>query len=115
MDAQAFAKDWEAGWNSHDLDRILAHYSEDILFRSRKAAALVGSPVVEGRAALRAYWTEALRLQPDLRFSVRDVFAGADMVVITYENHRGVLAAETLEFGAGGLVHRASACHRERA
>lgn len=33
------------------------------------------------------------------------------MMVITYENHRGVLAAETLYFGADGLVTQAAACH----
>jgi hypothetical protein len=35
------------------------------------------------------------------------------MIVITYANHKGIVAAETLLFGADGLVQEASACHRE--
>ncbi len=112
MDFDAFAKDWEAGWNSHDLDRILSHYSEDIVFRSHKAVRLVGGGEIRGKAALRAYWSQALELQPDLRFHVQDVFHGHGMLVITYENHKLVLAAETLRFGPDGLVVEASACHQ---
>ncbi|WP_299502762.1 nuclear transport factor 2 family protein [uncultured Roseobacter sp.] len=112
MDFQAFAKAWQAGWNSHDLDRILSHYSEDILFQSRKAQALTGSGVIRGKAALRSYWAQALEAQPDLIFTVEDVFEGHEMMVISYLNHHGVLAAETLYFGADGLVVQAAACHR---
>lgn len=111
-DAYAFARDWQDAWNSHDLDRILAHYSPEITFRSRKALALVGDGEVRGLEALRAYWAAALSKQPDLHFTVQDVFEGHDGLVITYMNHRGVLAAETLHFGADGLVDVASACHR---
>jgi hypothetical protein len=27
--AQQFAEEWIAAWNSHDLERILAHYTDD--------------------------------------------------------------------------------------
>ena len=29
IDAQAFAEEWVAAWNAHDLERILAHYRDD--------------------------------------------------------------------------------------
>ncbi|WP_299963334.1 nuclear transport factor 2 family protein [uncultured Roseobacter sp.] len=112
-DVQAFARAWQAGWNSHDLDRILAHYSDDVLFHSLKARAVTGSGEICGKAALRAYWAQALVAQPDLLFTVEDVFAGHEMMVITYRNHHRVLAAETLYFGLDGLVNRAAACHAE--
>lgn len=111
--AHAFAQAWQEGWNSHDLDRILAHYREDIRFSSKKALALVGAGTVDGKAALRAYWAAALAQQPDLRFDLCDVFSGHQVLVITYLNHRGVCAAETLHFDDAGLVWMASACHRE--
>ncbi|MEX0286017.1 MAG: nuclear transport factor 2 family protein [Paracoccaceae bacterium] len=111
MDWTAFAAEWEAGWNSHDLDRILSHYGEGIVFRSLKAEALVGQGELQGKAALRAYWAQALARQPELRFAVEQVFGGHEMCVIVYRNHRDVMAAETLWFGADGLVERAAACH----
>ena len=66
---------------------------------------------MQGKAALRAYWGKALLAQPDLSFVIVDVLHGHGMLVITYRNQRGVLAAETLRFGPDGLVVEASACH----
>lgn len=111
MDYEAFAEAWEAAWNSHDLDRILAHYSTDVIFRSHKAVRLVGHGEIRGKEGLRAYWAKALAQQPDLSFVVVDVFRGHGMMVITYRNQYNVLAAETLRFGVDGLVVEASACH----
>ena len=111
LDYASFAIEWEAAWNSHSLDRILAHYSKDVVFRSLKAVRLVGSGELYGKPALRAYWGAALSKQPDLSFVVVDVMYGHAMMVITYRNQRNVLAAETLRFGTDGLVVEASACH----
>ena len=113
MDFAAFAEEWEAAWNSHSLDRILAHYSNDVVFRSHKAMRLVGRGELHGRAALRAYWAQALEQQPDLSFVVVEVFYGHAMMVITYRNQNDVFAAETLRFGMDGLVVEASACHHK--
>ena len=112
MDSAAFATAWEQGWNSHDLDVIMRHYRDDIQFRSQKAIPLTGSGMINGKQALRAYWATALERQPGLRFSVQDVFEGHEMLVISYLNHRNVLATETLYFDADGLVFQAAACHR---
>lgn len=111
MIPEGFARDWQDGWNSHDLDRILAHYVDDVVFRSAKAAAQVGTTEIHGIDLLREYWGKALTAQPDLAFDVQEVFEGADMLVITYLNHKGRRAAETLRFDAQGLVVEASACH----
>ena len=112
MDFDAFAEAWEAAWNSHDVDRVLAHYSEAVTFRSHKAMRLVGTGELNGKAALRDYWARALAAQPDLSFVVVDVLHGYGMLVITCRNQHDVLAAETLRCGADGLVIAASACHR---
>lgn len=115
MDFHAFAEEWEAAWNSHDLDRILSHYADDVVFRSHKAVQLAGCGEIHGKPALRAYWSAALERQPNLSFVVVDVFSGHGMLVITYRNHRDVMAAETLRFGPSGLVVEASACHQRAA
>ena len=96
VDYDAFAREWEAAWNSHDLDRILSHYCNDICFRSRKALASVGPGELHGTEALRTYWGLALKKRPDLNFKVQHILKGHQMMVITYLNHRGVRAAETL-------------------
>lgn len=113
MIPQGFAQDWEDHWNSHDLPRILGHYTEDVVFSSRKAVPLTGSGTLRGKRALASYWQAALENQPDLRFKTTRVFVGHDILVITYTNHRNIKAAETLHFNDAGLVWQASASHAE--
>ncbi|MEV4299634.1 nuclear transport factor 2 family protein [Microbispora rosea] len=98
--AHAFAETWVAEWNAHDLDRILRHYAGDVVFRSPIAARLIeGSDgTIRGKDALRAYWAEGLRRNPDLRFEVVGVYAGIDCVVINFRKETGALANEVLVF-----------------
>lgn len=104
-EARAFARRWLEAWNAHDLEAVLGHFAEDVVFTSPLAADLVpGSDgVIRGRAALRAYWAEGLRRNPDLRFAVEGIYAGVDTVVIRYRNQRRGAVCEVLTL-AGGLV-----------
>ncbi|GAA1445335.1 nuclear transport factor 2 family protein [Leifsonia poae] len=113
-DARAFADDWLAGWNAHDLDAVLAHFSDDAVFTSPVARQLLdGSDgVLRGKAAIREYWEEGLRRIPDLRFEIVDVYAGLDTVVINYRNQRGGLVCEVLQFD-GDLVVAGHGTYRE--
>jgi ketosteroid isomerase-like protein len=101
--AERFAEVWVADWNSHDLERILAHYTDDIVFASPRIAELLGEPLgeVRGKAALRAYWGAGLQKLPDLRFTVEDVRVSVDTLVINYRNEQGRAVAEVLTFREG--------------
>ncbi len=103
--AVAFAEEWEAAWNSHDLDRILAHYTEDVVFQSPYIVHRLDAPAgeVHGKAALRAYFGAGLERQPGLAFSVEDVRVSVDTLVINYRNERGHAISEVLRF-RGELV-----------
>ncbi|HEY3501416.1 MAG TPA: nuclear transport factor 2 family protein [Actinocatenispora sp.] len=123
-EAQRFAADWEERWNSHDLDRVLAHYADDVVFRSPYAVAVIGTDTVRGKDALRAYWTAGLKRLPDLRFTVESVQVcprspeaqdsqvptggdstlGLDTVVINYRNQVGQLISEVLTLRDGAVV-----------
>jgi ketosteroid isomerase-like protein len=111
MEPKAFAEAWVAAWNSHDLDRILAHYAPGIVFLSPIALQTVGDGRVVGIAALRAYWSARLAARPDLKFDLLEVLAGHQCLTIRYRNHRGQSAAKTFEFGADGKVVRSFACY----
>ena len=101
----AFAAAWVAAWNAHDVEAVLAHFHDDVVFTSPTAARVVPASggVVRGKDALRTYWTEGLRLVPNLHFTVERVFAGVGVLVITYRNQAGGLVDEVLVF-ADGLV-----------
>lgn len=114
--AAHFAAAWYSCWNAHDLDAILAHYSEDIEFTSPFVSRLAGnnSGVVLGRSALRSYFASALCSYPDLTFVPRRVFPGIRSLVLEYESVSGLLAAEFMEFAAPPLVSRVSAHYCSR-
>jgi ketosteroid isomerase-like protein len=102
-----FAREWAAAWNRRDVDAVLAHCHDDIVFTSPIAAELVpgSAGVVRGKAALRDYWCTALAAVPDLHFDVIGVYGGASTLVINYRNQKGGLVCEVLEFD-GGLARR---------
>ncbi|MFN3514197.1 MAG: nuclear transport factor 2 family protein [Phenylobacterium sp.] len=104
--------EWIAAWNSHDLERILSHYAEDVVFHSPASTRITGdvSGRVVGKPALRAYWGEALRRAPDLTFTKLKEFRGAGGLAIHYLSSRtGGEVVEVLRFGADGLAVEASA------
>jgi hypothetical protein len=103
-EAQAFAEQWARNWNAHDVDALLAHFTDDVVFTSPVAVRLVGGDgVIRGKEALRSYWSGALKLIPDLRFEVLGVYAGVSTVVINYRNQAGGVVSEVLSFD-GPLV-----------
>jgi predicted ester cyclase len=107
-DAWAWANDWIAAWNVHDLERILKHYEEAVELTSPVAAQLLGKPdgKVAGKANLRAYFQRGLEAYPNLHFQLESVFWGINSVVLCYTNQRGTRSAEFMEFSSTGKVTR---------
>jgi len=108
--AQAFAASWIAAWNSHDLERILTHYTDDFVMSSPRIALVAGEPsgILRGKQRIGPYWRKALELSPHLHFEHLSTFVSADSIVIHYRGVRG-LTAEALFFDDAGKVHRAAA------
>jgi hypothetical protein len=105
-EAMTIAQGWVAAWNSHDIDRILSHYSDSIELTSPLVSSVLGAGnnVVIGKPALRKYFLRALETFPDLRFTLWGAFPGYDSVVVHYESVRGMPAAEYMRIDAGGRV-----------
>lgn len=107
-EARAFAAEWIAAWNRHDLDRILSHYAEEIEVTSPLVARVIGgsADTVRGKPALRAYWGPALQQFPDLEFKLLDVLPGVRSVVLHYRSIKDLIGAEFMEFDAAGKIRR---------
>ncbi len=103
--AKEFVDHWLRDWNAHDLEALLSHYRDDVVFTSPVAAQLLdGSDgIISGKDALRAYWSEGLQRIPDLHFELVGYYVGVATLVINYRNQRGGLVAEVLTFD-GPLV-----------
>ncbi len=106
--AEAFAHNWIAAWNAHDMERILAHYGDHVEFTSPTAVKLAGAPAgtVIGREALRPYFENALKRFPQLTFRLDQVLTGVGSVVLYYRSVNNLQAAELMEFDGFGLISR---------
>lgn len=103
--AKEFAQHWIEVWNSHDLDAILSHYTEDFEMSSPVIADAMNEPTgrLKGKEIIRAYWSRALVKYPDLHFEKLHVLSGVDSVTIIYKGVRG-LSAEVFHFNSQAEV-----------
>jgi hypothetical protein len=104
--ALAFSQQWIESWNSHDLDRILSHYSEDFEMTSPVIHLLADQPTgtLKGKDRVGGYWKEALAHFPDVEFEMISVLIGVDSITLNYRGPSGLLVTEVLFFGQDGRV-----------
>ena len=103
--ADQFTTEWLDAWNSHDLERILSHFTDDVVFTSPVAIKVLdcSDGSIRGKAALRHYWGHGLERIPDLHFERESIYLGVGTLVINYRNQTGALVNEVLTF-EGPLV-----------
>jgi ketosteroid isomerase-like protein len=108
MNAKKFAAQWIESWNSHDLDSIMAHYSEDVEITTPmiKMAAGIESGSLKGKEAVRDYWQKALHKIPDLHFELVETTVGVDSVALYYKSVMNKMAIEVMFFNEVGLINR---------
>ena len=114
FDAQAFAEQWISDWNRRDVEAVLSHFSEGVVFTSSRAKAISGSPRVEGKSRLREYWTTAINQIQTIRFTLNYVVRGANRMVVVYIaeiDGKRLSAAEFLRLGEDGLVREGEAMY----
>ncbi|MCT4173242.1 nuclear transport factor 2 family protein [Elizabethkingia anophelis] len=106
--AQQFAKTWIQAWNSHDMNAILSHYSEDIEITTPmiKMALGEGDGSLKGKEAVADYWRRALDKMPDLHFELYDVTEGVDSVALYYKSVMDKKAVEVMFFNEEGKVNK---------
>jgi uncharacterized protein (TIGR02246 family) len=113
---EAFAAQWAEAWNRRDIEAVLNHFHEDVIFTSPTALSVVGSPFVRGKDALRAYWTAALARSSSLRFTVDRVLwddARRELAIIYTSDidGRAKRVSENLTFDEHGQIMSAEVFH----
>lgn len=113
---QRFAAHWADAWNRRDVEEVLRHFRDDVVFTSPTALAVVGSPVVRGKAALRDYWNQAMARVTALNFTVDRILWDPDRreLAIVYDqtvNGQSKRVSENLVFDESGLVASAEVFH----
>jgi hypothetical protein len=105
-DMRAFADKWKDACNSHDLERILALYSETVVFKSPRVSTITGeeSGTLHGKAAVRGYWRKIFEKRPSLTFSIGRVFAGVDSIALEYRVGEHLHGIEFMMLDGNGLI-----------
>jgi len=114
IDARAFADRWISDWNHKDVEAVLTHFSEGVVFTSSRAKAIVGSARVDGKSSLTEYWTKAINRVQTIRFTLDYVISDGDRMSIVYIaeiDGKRMRSVEFLVFGDDGLVHEGEAMH----
>ena len=110
-DALKFAREWIEAWNSHDLSKILSHYSEDFALTTPYIVEVMKEPTgaIKGKKAVKDYWERSLQRIPDLHLELIDCFPSVRSMVILYRTMLDRHAAEWLLFNDDGMVKRSIA------
>ena len=107
-DPAVFAAEWIESWNSHDLERILSHYADDVEVATPmiKVAMGIDTGTLRGKAPVREYWRAALGKVPDLHFELVECTQGVDSIALYYKSVMGKMAVEVMFFDAQGKISK---------
>ncbi len=110
------ALSWFKAFNEHNLENLLAlyddnaaHYSPKLKIRQPETNGLVN-----GKAALRAWWQDAFDRLPTLHYKTTSLTANNERVFMEYirqvDGEPDMLVAEVLEIN-GGLITASRVYH----
>ena len=87
-------------WNSHDLERIFSHYTDDFEITSPLVIKRMKEPsgTLKGKDAVRPYWQAGLEVKPPLHFELHEVLVGINSITLYYRRVYGNFAAEVMLF-----------------
>lgn len=104
--AERFAQEWITAWNKKDLDAIMNHYANEVVFSS--PFILKSQPknegTLRGKTELRTYFEMALKKNPDLHFDLLHTMVGIKSITLIYLRKNTMLASEAMVLNHQGKV-----------
>ena len=112
--AEKIAGEWLDAWNHHDLEGIMSHYSDDIVFYSPFIQRIMNDPngCIKGKKDLKAYFAKGLENYPDLKFEPYHVLTGVNSFVIYYKSIREMLSTEVFILDDNHLIKEVRAHYK---
>jgi 8-oxo-dGTP pyrophosphatase MutT (NUDIX family) len=111
------ARAWLAAFNAQDIEALLALYADDAVHVSpklRDRQPETGGRIT-GKAAMRAWWSDAFSRLPSLRYVERRVVAEGKSVLLEYartvEGDPELLVAERYDVDDDGLIIKSHVFH----
>jgi uncharacterized protein (TIGR02246 family) len=82
---RAVIERFNQAFNAHDVDAIMASFTDDCIFENTRPAP-DGTRVV-GQEAMRAHWTTFFERSPQARFETEELFVAGDRCVVRWVYH----------------------------
>ena len=111
--ANSFSNEWIEAWNSHDINRIILHYAEQLEFKSPLIVERYSDPTgtITKREKLQEYFLIGLNKSPALTFKLKQTLLGVDGLTLYYENARSGVTAEYFEFNNDEKIIKTVSCY----
>lgn len=108
IDHNKFAKEWISAWNSHNIDRILSHYANDIKITTPmiKLSLDIDYGSLKGIESVGDYWQKALLKMPNLNFELIEVTSGNNSIALYYKSVMNKKAIEVMFFNEAGKINK---------
>jgi hypothetical protein len=115
MHIRSHADTWLAAWNAHDLDAIIACYSEDVDFAAPTVIKRWGREDgrLQGRAELRRHFELGLELAPGLTFTEEAFLPGPAGYALLYRRENGNRVLDVVELNPAGEAARVRAFYEK--
>lgn len=104
--ATQFADKWISAWNNGDIEKIMDHYADDVIFSSPFILKnqINNKGTIQGKTGLRIYFERALSKNPDLHFDLKHIMVGIKSITFIYIRKQTMLASETMILNDEGLI-----------
>ena len=110
MDTTPIAHHWFDAFNAHDLEKLLALYSDDAQHYSPKLKLRQPETkgLIKGKDALRAWWQDSFERLPSLRYEPTRFIADDKSIFMEYvrrvDGEDSMTVGEVLEIRDGLIV-----------
>jgi ketosteroid isomerase-like protein len=100
------ANGWINAWNSGNLELLLDHYAEDVIFYSSAATRRwnTADGKITGKKALENHFRKAFEEVPGMKLTFKNLLLGAGSAVLLYQRETGDMAADVVLFDGDGKV-----------
>ena len=111
--AWKLAQRWVEDFNSHDLDSILGHYAQDVVFISPTLLRVAGFELgqLRGKDQLRGFFALGLKSRPNLQFELIEVLVGVRSIAVFYRDEHGMTIIDHAELDEDHKIIRMTASY----
>lgn len=107
-DLKIFFQELIQSWNSHDLDSILSHYSDDMELTSPiiRSRLNISNGTLKGKEKVREWWKRVLNKIPDFKLNFIDFAIANDDTVafIQKSSHNQKYVVSIFNFNENGKI-----------